>query len=70
MRNQPGYIFLLEPVHVISGGLIAWELLTRFPDDADINNKRNPNREAGFFSQLSADENGSYSSTRSEKLFS
>ncbi|ALV91135.1 MULTISPECIES: EAL domain-containing protein [Pantoea] len=56
MSAQPQYIFLLEPVHSISGELIAWELLTRFADDADINNKRNPNRDAGFFSQLPADE--------------
>ena len=56
MSNPPNYVFLLEPVHAISGELIAWELLTRFPDDADTNNKRNPNRDAGFFSRLPADD--------------
>lgn len=56
MSNQPEYIFLLEPVHGKAGELIAWELLTRFSDDADINNKRNPCRDEGFFSRLPADE--------------
>ncbi|MXP52758.1 EAL domain-containing protein [Pantoea sp. Seng] len=56
MSNQPEYIFLLESVHGKAGELIAWELLTRFSDDADINNKRNPCRDEGFFSRLPADE--------------
>ncbi|WP_244563353.1 diguanylate phosphodiesterase [Pantoea rodasii] len=56
MSNQPDYIFMLEPVHGKADELIAWELLTRFSDDADINNKRNPSRDEGFFSRLPADE--------------
>lgn len=55
MGRKNDYLFFLEPVYANSGELLAWELLTRFADDADINNKRNPNRDAGFFSQLSAD---------------
>ncbi|UYP74122.1 EAL domain-containing protein [Pantoea dispersa] len=56
MRCKSDYILMLEPVHAISGEVVAWELLTRFADDADTNNKRNPDRDAGFFSRLSADE--------------
>lgn len=55
MSNQPKTVFLLEPVYDLSGQVIARELLTRLADDADINNKRNPERDVGFFSQLSAD---------------
>ncbi|MCQ8228911.1 EAL domain-containing protein [Pantoea trifolii] len=55
MSNQPKAVFLLEPVYDLSGQVIARELLTRLADDADINNKRNPERDVGFFSQLSAD---------------
>ncbi|MDY0929274.1 diguanylate phosphodiesterase [Enterobacter sp. CFBP8995] len=55
MSNQPKTVFLLEPVYDLSGQVIAMELLTRLADDADINNKRNPERDVGFFSQLSAD---------------
>jgi len=55
MSNQPKTVFMLEPVYDLSGQVIARELLTRLADDADINNKRNPERDVGFFSQLSAD---------------
>ncbi|XXN62597.1 EAL domain-containing protein [Enterobacter ludwigii] len=55
MSNQPKTSFLLEPVYDLSGQVIARELLTRLAVDADINNKHNPNRDVGFFSQLSAD---------------
>ncbi|WP_345828366.1 EAL domain-containing protein [Pantoea sp. BRR-3P] len=55
MSNPPKNLFILEPVYDLSGQVIAQELLTRFIDDAEINNKRNPKRDAGFFSQLSAD---------------
>lgn len=55
MSNQPKTVFLLEPVYDLSGQVIARELLTRLADDANINNKRNPERDVGFFSQLSAD---------------
>lgn len=55
MSNQPKTVFLLEPVYDLSGQVIARELLTRLADDADINNKRNPERDVGFFSQLSAE---------------
>ncbi|HBZ17349.1 EAL domain-containing protein [Pantoea sp. NPDC088449] len=55
MSNPPKNLFILEPVYDLSGQVIARELLTRFSDDAEINNKRNPKRGAGFFSQLSAD---------------
>jgi len=55
MSNPPKNLFILEPVYDLSGQVIARELLTRFIDDSEINNKRNPKRGAGFFSQLSAD---------------
>lgn len=55
MRNQLNTIFMLEPVYDLSGRVIASELLTRPAYDADIKNKHNPNRDEGFFSQLSAD---------------
>jgi c-di-GMP phosphodiesterase len=53
---QQQYVFILEPVYGLSGNLIAWELLTRFADDADINHERHSARESGFFSQLSTEE--------------
>ncbi|WP_416411769.1 EAL domain-containing protein [Pantoea sp. App145] len=53
---QQQYVFILEPVYGLSGKLIAWELLTRFADDADINHERNSAREPVFFSHLSVDE--------------
>ncbi len=55
MSNQPHTLFVLEPVYDLSGQVIARELLTRLVDDADLNNKQNLKRDAGFFSQLPAD---------------
>ncbi|QGY30452.1 EAL domain-containing protein [Pantoea cypripedii] len=53
---QQQYVFILEPVYGLSGNLIAWELLTRFADDTDINHEHHSARESGFFSQLSTEE--------------
>lgn len=54
MRQQ--YVFILEPVYSLPGKLIAWELLTRFSDDADITHECDSDRESGFFSHLSTEE--------------
>lgn len=56
MGYECDYRFLLEPIHGKSGELQAWELLTRYVNDATINNDRHPERDTGFFSQLPADQ--------------
>lgn len=56
MSNSQQYTLILEPVYGLSGNQIAWVLLTRFVDDADIKHERNPARAAVFFSRLPAEE--------------
>lgn len=55
MSNSQQYTFQLEPVYGLSGNQIAWVLLTRFVDDADIKHERNPARVAVFFIALVTD---------------
>lgn len=56
MGMQQQYVFILEPVYGLTGKLIAWELLTRFADDADINHERHSTTQSSLFSHLSTEE--------------
>ncbi len=56
MTERFNPVFLLEPVHSLTGEVTSWELLTRFKEKKATTTQRNPDREEHFFSLLSADE--------------